>query len=310
MVYATIAIVALVVVAIAVIGIGYLMDWNEDRQRPGSTAIKVEDQNYTVETFTDRSKLWVEDNGGTGQAALVIPTVGSQLIEEALLIKFASEKQIEATDDDVKAELAKLLGITAEDPNFDNVFKSELDASGLSEQQYRDMARANVLREKLKVKLQEELPAEAESVHYQVIQVRDQALADDLKAQADGGADFAALATANTTDTATRDKGGDAGWVPRGILPDAQEDIVFGLEPGETAVYPATGGTVYVFRLVEKADSHPVEETHKPTLAQTAYNDWMKEKNDSVEVVNNMDFSNGDRDKIDYVIDNADLTLS
>ena len=56
-------------------------------------------------------------------------------------------------------------------------------------------------------------------MHYRQIQVADQATADDLKAQIDGGADFAALAAANSTDTATKDSGRRRGlgaaWLPQ-----------------------------------------------------------------------------------------------
>ncbi len=298
----------LVVAALGFIGFGYLSDWIEDQQRPGSTAIKVDDRNYTVRDFTERAKLYVKQNGGNGQAALVIPTLSTTIVEESILLKSASEKGVEATDDEVKAEMAKLLGITADDANFESVLKSELDAAGLSREEYVDMAKGNVLREKLKTKFQEELPETADSVHYLVIQVREQALAEDLQAQIEAGADFGELAKANSIDTQTSNKGGDAGWVPRDVLPKAQEDVVFSLEAGEVSVYPGEG-SVYIFKLVEKDAAHAIEETQKPVLAQADYNKWLLDKKDAAKVVNELDFSTGDAEKIKYVVENANLTV-
>jgi len=188
------------------------------------------------------------------------------------------------------------------------VLQSELDSVGLSREEYTDVARANVLREKVKTKIQEELPATAESAHYLVIQVREQALADSLKEQIEGGADFATLAAENSVDTTTKDKGGDAGWVPRGILQKAQEDLIFSLAPGETAVYPDQS-SVYIYKLVETDPAHAIEETQKPVLAQAEYNDWIKGLKDAAKVTNELDFSTGDSKKIAYVVDHAGLTI-
>jgi len=307
-IYATVGVVLLVVAAVGLIGFGYLNDWIQDQQRPGSTAVKVDDRNYTVNDFTERAKMYVKQNGGSGQAALVIPTLATTLIEESILLTDASEKGVESTDDEVKAEMAKLLGITADDANFDSVLQSELDSSGLSKEEYTDMARANVLREKTRTKFQEELPATADSVHFLMIQVRDQALADDLKVQIDGGADFAALAAANSIDPGTKDKGGDAGWVPRGVLLKAQEDLLFSLDAGETAVYPGQG-SIYIYKLLEKDAAHAVDETQKPVLATTEYTKWVTDKKDAAKVTNDLDFSSGDAKKIKYVVTHANLTI-
>ena len=304
--YAMLGIVAIVIVAFGVIGAGFLKDWIDERQLPGSTAIKVGDREYSVEEVTERARLFATETGNT-QAQLVIPTVSGQTVDEAILLEFASEKEVEATDEEIKAEIAKLLGITVDDPNFDSIYQQEVDSLDLSEEQYRDYARGRVLDNKVRAKFQEEIPEAVESVHYGQIQVDDQAAADDIKKQLDEGADFAALAKQYSTDTTTKDTGGDKGWVPRGVLSNAQEDVLFSLEPDAYAVYPTPGGQVFVYQGIEMSDSKPVADEFKETLATTAYADWKTEKRDSLDVVDSLSFQDGDRDKIQYVIDKADL---
>jgi foldase protein PrsA len=259
--------------------------------------------------MTERAKLFSAETGST-QTTLVLPTSADGAINEAILLKFASEKGVEATDEDIKTEQAKLLGITVDDPNFDTLLQQEIDTVGLTEEQYNDYVRGRVLDDKMTAKFTEELPAGVESVHYRQIQVADQAAADDMIAQLEGGADFADLAKQNSTDTTSKDSGGDKGWVPRGVLTEAQEDILFGLEPGENAIYPSAGGQVFVYQAIERSDNQPIDESWKQTLAAKNYADWKDEKKESVTIVNHLDPTEGDADKIKYIIDHADLVTS
>lgn len=57
--------------------------------------------------------------------------------------------------------------------------------------------------------------------------------AKELKAQLDGGADFAELAKANSTDTGSGAQGGDLGWFGLGMMVKPFEDAVVAAEPGK-----------------------------------------------------------------------------
>jgi peptidyl-prolyl cis-trans isomerase C len=59
--------------------------------------------------------------------------------------------------------------------------------------------------------------------------------AKDLKAQLDGGADFAELAKANSTDGSSAG-GGDLGWFGPGMMVKPFEDAVIALQPGQVSV--------------------------------------------------------------------------
>lgn len=65
------------------------------------------------------------------------------------------------------------------------------------------------------------------------ILVADEAKAKDLKAQLDGGADFAELAKANSTDTGSGANGGDLGWFGKGMMVKPFEDAVLAAEVGK-----------------------------------------------------------------------------
>lgn len=59
--------------------------------------------------------------------------------------------------------------------------------------------------------------------------------AEALAAQLKGGADFAALARANSDDTGSKEQGGDLGWIKRGQMPESFEKELFDLKAGEVA---------------------------------------------------------------------------
>lgn len=306
-----IAIVGVIILIVAALGIGgfALLEKYElkPRRLPGSTALAVGDHVYSVREFTNRTKMLTAQFSGTTDASFIIPAVERQLENEAIEQRFAAEKNVSATEDEIKAEIALTLSIAADDPNFDQRFQEELTTSGLTEQQYRSMATATVLQKKLQEVFQAELPATLESVHYRQITVGDQATADTLKAQIEGGADFAALAAANSTDTTTKDAGGDVGWTPRGFLDSDVENLVFSLDINQVVTQPGPSN-VTIYQLLEKDPAHAVEEAKKSTLGGNAFQEWLSEKKAAITIENEMDLQTGNGDKIRYVFDHAALT--
>lgn len=76
--------------------------------------------------------------------------------------------------------------------------------------------------------------------------------ATDLLAQVREGADFAELATANSDDTQSAERGGDLGWVSRGQTVEPFENAAFALEPGATSEVVESPFGFHVIRLEEK----------------------------------------------------------
>ncbi len=306
--YATVGVFLLLFAAVAVVGFGFLSDYLAKQGRPESTAVQVGNAKYTVREFTERLKSYVTQQGGArSQAAAyqnAFPGIANQLIQEAVIVQFASEKDVSATDDDVNAEVAKRAGIKADDANFQARYQEEVTKSGLQEPEYRKMITAAVLAQKLTDVFKAEVPAAAESVHYRQIVVADQAAADDIKAKIEAGADFAQLAKDRSTDTQTKDTGGDQGWVPRGIFEAAVENTIFDLDINQVTTYP-TSSDIYVLQALEKDPQHTIADDQKGTLANKALGQWITDKKIGLKIVNQMDLSTGDADKFKYAFEHA-----
>jgi peptidyl-prolyl cis-trans isomerase C len=101
--------------------------------------------------------------------------------------------------------------------------------------------------------------APATEYHASHILVADEQKAKDLKAQIDGGADFAELATANSTDGSAA-AGGDLGWFGLGMMVKPFEDAVVAMQPGEVS---APIQTQFGWHLILLSETRP---TAAPTL--------------------------------------------
>ncbi len=281
----------------------------EKRGRPGSTAIEVEDTRYRLDYFASRLTMYVDQNGGPGvvQPSTALPTVSDLLIQEEVVRRFAGELGVTASEDETREEIASRLGITADDESFDVVFQQELARSQLSETDYRQMIEAAVVTDKLRDKFLAEVPESADSVHYRQIAVGEPAKADEVVAEIEGGADFAALAAEDfNLDFANKENGGDVGWVPTGVLDASTEELVFALQPGELSEPIPTARGVLVIEMLEKDSDHPVEEDQKEPLAGRLFADWIEENKQSLSIVNNLDVRGDfDQDKVAWVVDHV-----
>jgi foldase protein PrsA len=299
--------VILLVLGIVVFALG--SEELEKRGRPGSTAVQVEDTRFRLDYFASRVTMFLNQNGGQAtdvqQRAGVLAAVSDIVIMEEIVRRFAGELDVAATEEEILEEIASRLGITSDDESFDLVFQQELARTGISEPDYRQMMEAAVLESKLRDEFLAQVPDSVESVRYRQIVVSEQERADELVAEIESGGDFAALAAEDfNLDVANKENGGELGWVPRGVLDASTEELVFSLEPGKTITIPTVSGVV-VIEMLEKDNERPVEEGQEEVLAGRLLDDWVAEKMEPLSIVNNMDLTDGDPDKINWAVDSA-----
>jgi parvulin-like peptidyl-prolyl isomerase len=98
-----------------------------------------------------------------------------------------------------------------------------------------------------------------------------------LKTQADGGADFAALARDNS-EANTASDGGDLGWIAKGQLADQLTAAIFATPIGrtsDTVVIPGDG--VYLFKVFAEETRTP-EGRQLESIKTTAFGNWYQAK--------------------------------
>ena len=302
--YGLVGAVLLVVAAFGVIGYAVASDYLADKNRPNSTAVRVDDAKYNLKYFTSRVTSLVQASGGSGavQPQTVIPQMVQQIVEEEVMRRFGNEQGAAADEDEINTDIATRMGLSGkDDPNFQTRFQEELARSGINESHYRDLSASAVIRKKILDKFTSEVPASAESIRFRQIAVRDQAEADDIKSQIDGGADFAAIAQEKSLDSTTKSAGGEVGWVPRGILDPKVEEQLFGQELNVITTYVTEGGA-FVYQVEEEQADRALEETHKSVLSQKKLQDWVEEKKGGLTVE---EFVTTSADNFRYVYERA-----
>jgi foldase protein PrsA len=252
--------------------------------------------------------MYVGQFGGQGadaaQPTSALPAVATLLIQEEVVRRFAGERNVTASEQEVTDAIATRIGGKVDDPNFDLIFQQEVVRSGLSEDEYRRMVEASVLADKLRTEFEKQVPATADSAHFRQILVGSDAKAQEIRDKLGAGEDFATIAAQNSLDSATKDAGGDVGWVPKGVLDASQEELIFALKPKELTTIPIAQG-VFVVEMLEKDAAHEVEDDQKSSLAIRAFREWVEEKKKSVTIVNNMDLGSGDSKKIEWAVTRA-----
>jgi parvulin-like peptidyl-prolyl isomerase len=127
-----------------------------------------------------------------------------------------------------------------------------------------------------------------------------QAFTDQLKKVTDintalqKGTDFAEVAKEFSEDSGTADKGGDMGWIARGMITDIDaENELFRIPAGQLATQSNQLTTTTWYKLLEKSDSRELEDAQKTTLKDNAYRYWLnqqKKAHDVLRVIPGLEF--------------------
>ena len=108
----------------------------------------------------------------------------------------------------------------------------------------------------------------------------------DIGKALDAGTDFAEVAKQYSEDSATKDQGGDMGWLARGMLTDlSAENELFTLSAGQRS--QQHNGLTFTtwYKVVEKSDSRDLDDTQKKAINDNAYTYWLNQQKKAHDVV-------------------------
>ncbi len=184
---------------------------------------------------------------------------------------------------------------TLEDSAYGPALQQLLSQNNLSEADLRTQLQRGLLQQKLQDAIgQEQVPDTQPQVHARQILVATQDQASTLLTQLQGGADFAQLAQANSTDTATRAKGGDMGWFPKGVQSQQIDNAVFALQAGQLSDVVQDSAGYHILQVVETDPNRAVPPDQLTTLRQKTYQDWLQAQRGSSDVKLSLDQSQTD----------------
>jgi parvulin-like peptidyl-prolyl isomerase len=188
-------------------------------------------------------------------------------------------------------QAAATVGITVTDEQLDEIIQADVDAVGgleafrerlasnnMTEEEYREKVRSNLIAQRVQMEVPGEVPDSIEHVHARHILVGTQEEAEAILAQLQDGADFDTLARTYSLDVSTRDRGGDLGFFPQGLLLAPElEETAFSLAPGEISevVHSELLG-YHIVQVLEK-EERAVNEQELDLIRASRIRHWREE---------------------------------
>ncbi len=268
-----------VAVIAAIVGLTALGAYISQRGPGGSTAVEIGETSYDTSYLLHRTRMVVADTVASGQVPQGITAVSTALTaieEEEVIAQQAHNLGITADSTEIENTIAARLSVPIDDTNAVNeAFKTELDRTDLSQKDYRRMIEGQVLKAKVAAHFNGTIQTAADQVRARLILVPTQADAQNVVSRLDQGEDFAAIAQELSLDTATKEAGGEIGWIPRGLVEGPVEDALFALDVGQRTGPIETEDGVSILKVEEKASNRPISETQRTTLGELAFADWL-----------------------------------
>ena len=285
--------------------------WDNEVSPPHSRAMRVGETTLNLEYFSDRVKGALKDFGLTGSQAKdsstyssVVSIVLGTLEQEILLRQRAPvDLGLNPTPDDIDGEIANRLSVSRDDPvAFQAAREADRKARDLSEKEYRQMIEAALLSRWVSDGFVRAAPEVADQVRIRQIQVGAQEDADKVVQRLNAGEDFATVAKEMSSDTATKDKGGEKGWVAMDELDSSYAAKVFALEVGQRSEPLEVQGGFLIVEVEEKQAARPLESTQRDTVGNRYYTLWLAEQRTLLPTTNWVSF---DADKFKWVFNHA-----
>lgn len=304
------AFVVLFAVVVGIISFAFLRDyWEENVALPNSTALQVGDTTFDLDYFTRRTEFFLGQTGLGGQVDIsqvnaIIGVIAGVLEQEELLRQRAGpDLGISASTAEIEQQIADTLGVSLADrEQFEQAYQAQVESSGLSGREFWEMTRASVLSQKVTLAFDNSVPVTLEQVNLRQIQVVTEDDAATVRERLDAGGDFGWVAWELSQDEATKEGGGERGWVVHEELDQSYADEVFALEAGTVSEPIETATGFFIFEVTERDPAHEVSESQRSAVGGSYYTFWLAEQSTLLPTT---DFIRSDPDKLRWAVEKA-----
>ncbi len=276
---------------------------------PRHTVVQVNEAKHTLGEVAKRTRADVNvimlQGGQPDYGTLPFDKLNT-LVEEELLRQNASKVGVTVSQDDIDAEIRRLHyptppeGQQVDQASLDKEYKEKLrqylNVTQFSENDYRNLIRTTLLRDRIRERLSTQIPSVAEQVYVHWIKVTDPANADAIQQGLAQGAAFDSLARIYLRTDAFADANGEVGWIPKGAFPSL--DLYFFPGEGKTVELDkvsdsiTAGDGTYFLKATAGPETREISDAMRDVLKTRALQQWLNEQRDANTV--SVNFTNED----------------
>ncbi|WEG12034.1 peptidylprolyl isomerase [Pullulanibacillus sp. KACC 23026] len=218
---------------------------------------------------------------------------GNQVIQNMVYTKLLQDKYT-VTKKEINAKIKEV----TDSLGGSDQLQAALQQQGMTMSQFKDNVKTQLLLLKAETKnvkvtnadLQKYFNANKSNyieVKARHILVDKKSTADMIEKKLANGADFATLAKKYSTDTGSKDKGGELGWVKKGTMVQQFEDALFKLKKGQITTTPVKSD--YGYHIIQAEDIKDSLSDFKSQVTE----DYKASKAEDQQVVLNSLIKNG-----------------
>ncbi len=222
------------------------------------------------------SQYGVDWNDPQNQALLPMlqEQVLDQVIERVVLQQLARKEDLSIGAKEIEAEVTALQTSVQSSGQFAD-WAAFLTANGLTDESLRALITADLISGALSER--HAGSTSAEQVHASHILVETEEIGQQVLAKLAKGEAFAGLAAEYSTDTGSKDLGGDLGWFPRGVMVSEFEQVAFTLEISETSQLVKTDFGYHII-LVHEKETRELDPALLEQLQEQQFQTWFDEQ--------------------------------
>jgi foldase protein PrsA len=239
-----------------------------------STAAYQEELSRALSMVTSQYQVNWNDPQSREPLPALQEQVLDQVIERVVMRHLAGKEGVSIDPKDVETEVVALQTRVQSSGQFAG-WAAFLKAYGLTEESIRSLMADNLMLGALSKR--HAGPTSVVQVHASHILVETKETGQEVLDKLAKGEAFAALAAQYSTDTGSKDQGGDLDWFPPGVMVPAFDQVAFSLEPGKVSQLVQTEFGYHIILVHEKA-ARELEPALYEKMQQQQVQTWVEEQ--------------------------------